>query len=96
MNEHASWETQLYAYQNVIRHNLDQVNRLMERNEELARQNELLRREVADLLDSNEQLTAASSAHAATLRQSWQRGQLLIENNIVTPTQLTELENTNE
>ena len=81
--------TDCFQYQQQVRALGEQVSNLMAQNEEL-------RREVADLLDSNAMLTAASSAHAATLKQSWMRGRLLIENNIVTPEQLNQLEETHE
>jgi hypothetical protein len=60
----------------------ERINRLMERNELLAKENDSLRREVADLQDSNAMLTAAASEHAATLKESWRRGKLLSDNNI--------------
>jgi cell division protein FtsB len=64
-----------YQYQQQVRALGEQVSNLMERNEKL-------RRELADLQDSNAMLTAAASEHAATLKESWRRGKLLTENNI--------------
>jgi hypothetical protein len=60
----------------------ERINRLMERNELLAKENDSLRRQLADLQDSNAMLTAAASGHAATLKESWRRGKLLSDNNI--------------
>ena len=70
----------------------ERINRLMERNELLAKENDELRRKVADLKDSNAMLTAAASEHAATLKESWRRGKLLTENNI----EFTNQQETNE
>jgi predicted RNase H-like nuclease (RuvC/YqgF family) len=60
----------------------ERINRLMERNEKLAKENEELRATIADLQDSNAMLTQAASGHAATLKESWRRGKLLSENHI--------------